>query len=439
MTNTIKEMSKKMKISFFGDAALPKDKTLPTTLEAALQLLKEAPKMLEQSNGGKGVPVEYVLTPLSAFADKAAAFSYRFAGTSFARVENEVDLLQQRIVELEDWSEKVRSAQEALPKCDVDGTSNFCNKAKAEYFNFLKKVNDALIEYRSDPEKAAKETFLVPLGALKDAGLDSAAILTFLEEQKTKLGGTVAWVNMLRAKGITWLPQNTGLASRFAADTACKFFILYASLKNHNKSKDFDSVVTRFVRLSELEKARGSGKSQFLIVDYDIHGEYVSNWKKEYSHFRGRISKKKPPVPPFHSKMMPNGKAPEQPIIRAFMGGEDRSQEELKSHGNMIREPAGHPSVVENIDQADLKLLKTRCPNNMIGRGKERCNEHERAWFFEGCKHDVFLGVGEHVYCSKCSKSWALNKMSFHCDDPHHDLGEFVPWNESTKRAMKLT
>jgi hypothetical protein len=92
-----RKMGESLAIKFYGDF-IPQNEDLPNSVENTIELMKKIPKFIENSNEGKGVPIEIELIPI-AVAEKLFAFEtkidrllYEVNLESINRIQTELDL-----------------------------------------------------------------------------------------------------------------------------------------------------------------------------------------------------------------------------------------------------------------------------------------------------------------------------------------------------------
>ncbi|XP_041461184.1 uncharacterized protein LOC121412439 [Lytechinus variegatus] len=369
-----------------------RDKNLPVTYEGAVDIARSLPTLVENTNGGKGVPVTYHLMPLENVRKKCKI------QVGIENVYREID--EATIRRATGILEKVKEKRQQVHDIHQDMTHN-CEYISDET---LKKIDAVLGEVRNK-EFRFKFDLQNVVKSIRSGKGDSSVLEEFLskidsheistsnyENEFTPYLRKVRNVRSMLEKGIKYV----GKKDELVKDGRENSFVFYIP-----KCGSRDVVEKNRVYFMRLLSSLSDGETcQFIVADQEIAPSSI--WP-DYIN---------------------------EPTIEKYVNGMRTSEDLYKEEGKflemcMIQVVNPHPD--DHISR-DKTIVKIRCPNTLAGEGSG-CIGDPDTWICSNCKQTVEYGTLSKMFYCRCGKSKPKDSY-FRCNDPHHGM-DFVRYPEA--------
>ncbi|RGB22399.1 hypothetical protein C1646_776149 [Rhizophagus diaphanus] len=368
-------------IKLLGDV-VPNNKELPQSFDEARKVIAELPLYTKQYNNGKGVPIEYILYPLSELAKLLTqnftidSMVTELSEETILRVEQVFDELSESKQKLNDLYNDAQSISELLPDEVFDQISNRVQEVRINEAKFRRELAECLVKVRS-----GKSNIIELENKLKtfQKGVLSKSIMTAFIHQHLSVSNLADLVLILKAKKVEYLGKNSKIEHILHKYSTNDIYVLLG-YDEHIIDGNSSPVHTMFRDLYNSDE----GSSKFFIVNLEICTQI---------------------------------KCSSYPIIQHYINGRLNSNNYYDDNkvlftSNLIKfNPL--PSNKPKNDPKEKVRLAIPCPQD--------CPTTDCNWRCFRCKQNIEYGYNQHMYC-KCGES-SIAHSKFKCNSPHHTKG----------------
>ena len=387
-TEKQKEDWRKFSLEIFGDVLLDSSCQNPTTVDGAMEMIRNLPRLIQKSNNGKGKALTYTMLPLSLpVLRKHLGISH-----SINQVHRNVD--ETRIPKLvrvfDDLSEITQKAYDQFEKMNKHGHCVTVSEFE-EARSILRTLEDYEGSLRSDLKKG--------LEALRSDKNDAESLTNVFHKYRTT-----------------------------ALDTFQKF------------EKIYDTITPR-IRFAERCKKYGA---KYLIppVDEQIQVARDDDYENVYVLFDGEADRET--TQRNHSAFIEltrthlNDSSTACYVMQLGQGKDARIEHYRngKLLCNDVVTELALKDVAKRIDAARpalrLEPFTVRCPGSFDGD----CSREERSWTCFECHETLQFCPDDATLCCSCGKSTA-NQFQFRCRSNAHG-SHFMPCsNEILQKVVQ--
>jgi energy-coupling factor transporter ATP-binding protein EcfA2 len=394
------EKALKFNLKMFGDF-LPENQ-LPQTVDDAIQLMKEMPRLAQAANGGKGKPVLYTLTPLSFLTQ---IFKLNIQQNI---IINEVDQeIADQFVALFDQMLDLRTA---LNDLRVDMEQNSVCLAEDSF----KQVAEAQSKLRS-AERSLRGDFHQLVTEVR-AGKKTAEVLTnalhkFYEQRiientqsflrstfVNNIKGKITFVKSLHSSGVLYVGKQTSLRTEINKFQTNEIIVFFYRTEASEPAlcRENQSLFRDMIHENNTE---GNDKRMFILADIDIYPELSANEN-----------------------------VGEGVRICSYKNGQYIDRDLLLNHKQKARHCYAKSSQVEHVQYKPNNRvhLEIRCPHWYNQSG---CSKENRQWLCSNCEALLEYSLDDYFHCD-CGRA-KCSSFSFKCCDKHHG-GEYIYFRDET-------
>ncbi len=367
------------------------DKDLPTTFEGALALAKNLPKIVKQTNGGKGVPVLYMLMPLDAVTKICrlqVTLDLHYASIredTIKRAAQVMESVMNKRQRLFDIQKDLRALQDYVPESSLSAIDKYVDEITVEESAFKFKLQELVTKIRRE------QVDISSLDQLLCETMAESSPLAKYEGHIRQFQGDFNAVNTIKAwkkRGINYL----GKKDQFITDDAEIIYVFYkpnskADIAQTKQNQEF------FLR-SQKTYSQQQG-TKFKAVDENIRPDLWGN----------RQSKA---------------------VIEEYKNGCKTSDDVYEKDGEYTQmclvKHKGTRSC--NSKPSERASVKIRCPNSISGTGE--CSGDAITWKCDKCKEMVEYGLQSKFFYCKCGES-DPQKSLFRCNESTHGI-DYIPY-----------
>uniref|UniRef100_A0A914Q101 G domain-containing protein n=1 Tax=Panagrolaimus davidi TaxID=227884 RepID=A0A914Q101_9BILA len=385
-------------LKFYVDA-LPNQDNLPQTVEEAITFMKSLPMLIKDANGGKGVPLTYTLTPLSAFRTYLKQFE------SFDRIIHKVD--ESIIGNVVRVFEEMSKTQKMMFNCEVDFkryhycvkdeiSSDICQKLQEledARNQFRKQLSEMLIDVRYGRQPAAALIDVVQTYRNSN--------LTYEEMQKYFLKFTacqdkIQFAKCLEKKKVIYVGRGTSLDTERLKNDLREYYAYFCDWSNEVNRTDNSNL---FMALEAEEK-------QLIFIDLEANptagnAAGVPNGNRICHYFNERFIEM------------------------------DCLEKQKKEQSKCYVKCLGTPKFLENINRPNNRVdVDLCCPQFFQG---QYCDDSEGEWYCYKCKSRLEYDFNGNFHC-RCGFA-SIYEFAFRCSHPRHGE-DYVTFDDQRLKAL---
>ncbi len=361
------------------------EEPLPTSLTQVIDYIKKLPKLISNSNNGKGKPISYKLLPIDSLRkyynlekqiDSIVKSIDENTILKFVYLFEHLDRLKQKVVDIYDI---VQSNSTIITDVEYNQVCEFKNQMMIEETELRKKLGGTLIDVRSGKtEMISLEQIIQDFETSKNSTTNIEKQILELDELTNK----ISYVNDLQSKGVIYVRKKDSIEQLISEDNENSYvFFSKWSSKNEEKWKK-----NNFIFKNTLKTKNKDNKTKFLLVDSDIKTEYISISPVLKHYFNGQVFI--------------------EDVLQKSIESSDLSLCSSTNIENCLYPPNNRVAI------------KIPCPGSFNG-GK--CESSKHYWHCDTCKSQVEYGFDNYFYC-ECGKSLATN-YHFKCNSKFHGNG----------------
>ena len=368
------------------------EEKIPQTANEVIGFLKNMPKMLHNSNEGKGKPLRYVMVPISVVRTYITNVPSQINNVVkqldeyiITHLTEIFDIITQNKQRLNDLYNDINSHKDYINEKDVKQIRKYRLQFLLAESKLKTTLQTALVKVRSGKEHCDKLCEI--LSQLFDEGSiinDISSIINSFDKVQKK----ISLVNLFHEIGISYIGAVGFSELEKLKSKNLTLYILFFSddLKNTNYQlwNENYNYFLHMYRISHLDKT-----IKFVAVDMTFH----CNLKDEVTN---------------------------SITIRCHKNESFTCNDVLTEH----RKPMQH-SVAKHCGQLETNLirginkikLKLRCPNSYEGT----CRQNERTWICWKCKEFLNYDMGENYLHCSCGHGH-IKDFVFRCSDEKHGV-----------------
>uniref|UniRef100_A0A914PU57 G domain-containing protein n=1 Tax=Panagrolaimus davidi TaxID=227884 RepID=A0A914PU57_9BILA len=374
-------------LKFYVDA-LPNGEDLPQTMDEATAFMKKLPNLIKCANDGKGVPVVYTLTPISALYPSC-----------FNRVIQNLD--RRLIEEVVAIFEELDGSQRKLN----DIKSHFCENDFCLSDKILSTIMNKIREHQNihgDIQNSLRNT-LIEVRYGKKGFHDIKEILKYYRRSNVtpeeiplfcnKFASQydkIEFAQSLKKKGVHYIDKRLTLSSFLCKKVVREYFVFFCDWTNEEKRSENCDLFMK------LPKSDG-----VLLIFVDTE---VSPYKRNLE------------------------KIPEGNRICQYANGSYIDTDVYETHKNnysqCIVRCTGEFKPRNSRPNKRIDLYFP-CPQSLQGR---RCEKEKREWLCYICQSPVQYGFNGKFYC-KCGEA-SMYEFVYRCSDPKHGM-EYIQFDKT--------
>ena len=383
------------------------DKDLPTSFEGALELARSLPKIVKETNDGKGVPLLYMMMPLETVA-------------KMCRLQVTLELHYSSI--REDTIKRTAQVMESIIK------------KRQKLFDMQNDLH-ALGDYVAESSLSTIDKYM------NDITVDESAFKHQLQELVTKVRCKEAEVSSLDQ----FLSDALSASSKLAKYDGCirefqkdfnmvnlvknwkKRGIIYLGKKSQFIVDDADAVYVLYKPTSDSDGARSQQNEEFFL-----------RYQKTYSQQHGKIFKV------VDENIRPDlwGNKPNKATIKEYKNGQETSNDFYEKEGKSTQMclVKHNKTRLCRVKPSERAIVKIRCPNSIGGTGE--CSGVPVSWKCTKCKEPLEYGLKKLKFYCRCGESEPTQSF-FRCNENVHGIdyiaySKDILFNElGTLRALK--
>lgn len=256
-------------IKIYGDV-LPRGQDLPTTFEAALELMKQMPNLVATCNDGRGMPLSYKLIPLTLLKDylkfemKADLVVKSLQEYSLVRIVQLFEKLDQARQLLNDFEKDATQSRFAVSAENIAKVISLVEGFSIEEAKFRSELGNMLASVRSGHAKGTDlEDFLARFEASPCSPTSVDATLLGMNDIVQK----ISFARTIIASGIAYIGFGTNLDDEIVKNFDTTTYLLYFN----EPCKKEDPTSWQKNRQVFLQESKKSSEIKFIAVDCDIH------------------------------------------------------------------------------------------------------------------------------------------------------------------------
>jgi hypothetical protein len=367
------------------------DKELPTTFEGALELARNLPKIVQQTNGGKGVPVLYMLMPLEAVTKICrlqVTLELHYASIREDIIKRAAQVMESIIKKrqrLFDIQKDLHALGDYVPEKSLSAIDKYIDDITVDESAFQSKLQEIVTKIRrEEAEISSLEQFL------SETMAESSPLAKY-EAYIRQFQGDFNAVNTIKAwkkRGINYL----GKKDQLITDDAKVLYVFY------KPNSDADTTRTQenqeFFLRSQKTYSQQQG-THFNVVDENVRPDLWGNRQS-------------------------------RAVIEEYKNGKKISDDVYEKDGK-----SSHMCLVKHNDTrycttkpSERATVKIRCPNSISGtRG---CLGDAITWKCSKCQEMVEYGLLSKFFYCKCGKS-DPQKSHFRCNESTHGI-DYIPY-----------
>ncbi|XP_028408705.1 uncharacterized protein LOC114531265 [Dendronephthya gigantea] len=369
------------------------DKDLPTTFEGALEIAKNLPKIVKQTNKGKGVPILYMLMPLEIVTKifrLPITLELHFSSVredSIKRVAQFMESVISKRQKLFDVQKDLHTFEEFVAESSLSAIDKCMDSITLDESTFKHKLQELVKKVRR------QEADVSSLDQFVSESSGESSLFAKYDEHIRQFQGDLNRVNTIEAwkrRGIIYL----GKRDQFTVDDADVMYILYKPNSNTDRKNE----------------------------------EFFLRYQKTYSQKQGTIFKV------IDENIRPDlwGKRKNKEIIEEYKNGLETCDNFYEKEGKLtqmclVKQGKPKSCVCKPIKRANVNI---RCPNSVSGTGE--CSGDLISWKCSKCKDFIEYGLTTHKFYCQCGESKPTESL-FRCNESSHGV-YFISYPEELLR-----
>ncbi|XP_038059614.1 uncharacterized protein LOC119730688 [Patiria miniata] len=385
-----KDYHKKFTFQFKVDVLDPDkdpDKDLPVTFEGAVKLARNFPRLVKNTNTGKGVPLLYMLKPLDAVVKMCKLQiqlqkQYTSINDDIIRkCAQAVEGITKKKQSLYDIQKDLHASAEYVPEGSLAGIDDIFKKFIKQESDFQAELQDLVKKVRSGIVDVSKiEAFLdKELSGTFSVSRNNYHMKGF-QKDLSKLKSIKPW----KKKGIIYI----GKKDEVTVDDSRMVYVLYKTGDKNVKNDLHEKNCEFFERLQTTHAHDEDYK--FIVVDQDLREDIWPSGEKKTT---------------IHSFE----KAVQTSVDLYAKEGEDSEMCLIK----IIR------PVYKQMRPHNRAYVRIRCPNALAGNGQ--CSGDPFTWKCNKCREMVEYGIDAKLFYCKCGQS-DPNESLWRCNEKGHGM-----------------
>ena len=386
-------------INCFSNCLSPGNQLRHTSLKDAIALLSDLPQLIHSVNDGKGVPMSFILMPLSSVTSVPPRIEEPFLAQTIALFR-----------------------ELAVAKCDFARLSQYVSDRKKYLQNQEFGKIDAFLTGFQNAEKSLYEDVARAVVSVRSGHLDQSRLekivrafsggaystdsLRSFSQSLEPVLQKMAFFDKLIHEGIVIIGNAGTDLRRLTRDP--DVYILYAteSAKRQHPGvwQENSSAFLEIVRQEKRQHARTPGNSNvavFAYIDCDIVPRVNIDRQIAIYHYK-------------HGQVTNNDVAREYALIASLNIAESSQKKQIFT---------GKPRR--------RAVVELRCPG-----ASSKCDSSQRIWSCGVCKKQMEYGFDDYFYCS-CGRS-PMTTFSYKCNGHNHGNDFLMLQPQVVKEHVKM-
>ena len=402
-----KKIGENLAIKFYGDF-IPQNEDLPNSIEKTIELMKKIPKFIEHSNGGKGVPLEIELMPISV-VEKIFSLEHKIDRLiieinieSINRIQIELDEHLEAKQKYNDLKKYINENSEYFPLATiklVNETRQQIDIAETKFRNSLSKL---LVAIRSGEKPIHQIENLIE--DFKTSGWCGKGIENFLKENK-KILNRMEKIDNFKTMNVDYLRKSENIEMLIQKNKSKEIYIFFQSeeLNELNKTS-YKENYDCFLKLIRTNHDSIENKEILLwVYDFEIH---------------------------FDATLFPEKKV----TIKLYKSGFEILNDFCQSEKIWIERCIAESKIMKYGINRPEKTIKANfpCPN---WKKKQGCTKINCEWWCKKCSTIIEYDLNCMFFC-ECGSSLAMD-YGYICNDKHHpeNQGNFFTRTKYLKKV----
>ena len=380
-TREEKENWSKFSLEIFGDVLSDMSGRIPTTVDGAIEMIRDVPSLIQKSNNGKGKPLTYVMFPLSEDLRKYFNVTHLINQPAGQVHERLIVGVIQTFDHLSELTQKARDQLDEINDYSVYFTASELKEARAML---------ATLEVQ---EAGISSDLRSRLEAVRSGNSDDESLTALIKENHTT-----------------------------ADETFQKFEKIYNAI---------------LPQIQFGKRCKKYGATYFTPPETEQIASAIDDYENVYVLFDGEQDCEKTQIN--HSRFIEIARNNQNDSTTAFCVTLSQQGEDARiSHyrkGKLLCADVAKELETKNIAECMvaakqavyLKPFKASCPGSFDGN----CSREERSWICLKCSETLQLcPVDSSLYCS-CGKA-KKNRFRFQCRDEAHG-SHFSPYRDEAR------
>ena len=389
------------------------EEKIPQTTDEVVDLLKNMPLMLQNSNNGKGKPISYIMIPISSVkklitgVDSDINHAVMQLDESiimlFTELFDEITLKRQH---LNDVFNDIDAHKDYVNEKDIEGIKKYRMQFLEAENELRSSLHTTLINVRSGKLNCNKLYEILNQCNNEECILHN---ITTLINSFAKVEEKIKLINFFRERGIKYIGKNGSLELEKLKSESHTLYLLYFS--DNSKDTHYHSWSEHFQFLLHLYRtSKQDNAIKFVVVDMTFPNNCNDIEVNNYSTI----------------------------TIRCYENGTYICNDVLAEHHRTMQFCFAKSDVqleYDNIYKPNNRTkLDLRCPNSYEGN----CAQDERTWRCWKCKEFLDYGIADnYIYCS-CGRGYATDFVFKCCDEKHGPIYNHFPKNVLEGLLVKL-
>jgi len=398
-----KEQGRNEKFKFFSKCDVGNiAEDLPVTFQEAVQQAKSLPNLVKETNGGKGVPLKFMFTPLATvkkwFQQDVDWFGWSLNIFSLGhKQETTPDVIFKSIKEeslkkvvivaqnfsearqnLNDLHDSFKKGRSCIPDGEMHAVTRLVTEFSSEEAKFRDNLQDILRGIRSGIKDVSEiDKFISQLEASKFSPIK-------MEEEMTKRVGNlnkIEIVERMEKEGVKYF----GKIGNIDYNAKRELYIIYME-----DIREYDTSHAFFWKLQRTH-TRKEQDVLFCIVDLEVNPQ-AQKYKERYNN-----------------------------KIVHYVEGKMESDDIMSKYGrdmDVCLSKFIDGQFCSTLPHNRAKVI-LRCPRSFSG--ETQCSGDPKQWLCFSCKEPLWYGVKtKFLYCEKCKQKCTPNATLYRCNDDSH-------------------
>ena len=358
------------------------------SFEDVVEAAKSLPKVVSQFKEGKGIPMRYIMIPLSSLK-RMSNIGLQPCAIISPTDENTIHLwfeLIERVREnqqkINDLLKEVKENAEAITEEDLLSASVLSNSFESHKMNCLSKLSKVLLDSRSGKNKGqliADKLKVLLEGDFSFEKIDAELRLHEYAMNKVKL------VNVFKGRGVVYIGKRGNINKVLHLRKDKAVYVFYMDYGEQSRRPDeWSKQEKMFLKLTKAYK--DDNEVQLVAVDLEFQQQLT----------------------------------PERGIrIEYYDHGHIICKDLVREEGQNLNICMINVNVIDEVKKRPSKRMpfEVICPLSLKGK----CPVDDCQWICKRCREVVDYGIkGEFLYC-KCGKSNVFD-ATFRCSNAKHGL-----------------
>ena len=278
------------KFSLHSNCDVVTDEEFPSTLSQTIEFVKKLPKLVGQSNNGKGKPLSYILLPISSVIkyfnyekqiDLVLKQLKEASILRFVHLFEEISLVRQ---ELYDFYQYVQLNSSYLSDQEFQAVTKLQNNFAITEKNLQSKLAETLVDVRSGKSEASKLDDLIK--EFEEDEFSPVKVQGYLHSLRD-LSKKIKFIDNLLKTGIDYIGKSESLENLIWSNENPEIYVLFFAWSQKEEKSYWKNIKHFFSLIKDDGKENSNHK--FIVVDSDLQQEYTSNGTVIHHYIDGEL------------------------------------------------------------------------------------------------------------------------------------------------------